>query len=308
MSKNLATLIGFCAILMWASMVGLIKQVSSAIGPDLGITLVYTCSALLVLTIFKVPNFKLISKKYLIFGTILFISYELCFAFAVAYAKTDQQAIEVSIVNYLWPSLTILAFIIFKELKFNFLVIIGLLLSILGIIFIQAGSGDFSLNSILLNFSSNPVSYILAFVGAILWAFYCVLTKKMSKGQNPISIFFIFVAITLWAKLLLTQQLVVPEFELSTYIYIISAAFAVGLGYAAWNIGIVHGNITILVVGSYFTPIISSLLAMFILQTELSMNFWQGTAIVTLGSFICWISTNWESVKFLYKTLKFKNI
>ncbi len=296
MSKNLATLIGFFAILMWASMVGLIKQVSSTIGPDLGVTLVYSCSALLVLAIFKLPNFKLISKKYLIFGTILFVVYELCFAFAVAYTKTDQQAIEVSIVNYLWPSFTILAFIIFKELNFNFLVIIGLLLSIFGIIYIQTGSGNFNLSSILLNLSSNPVSYTLALMGAILWAFYCVMTKKMSNGQNPISIFFIFTAITLWVKLVLTQQLIIPEFELSTYIYIISAAFAVGLGYAAWNIGIVHGNITLLVAGSYFTPIISSLIAVFILQTELSINFWQGTAMVTLGSFICWLSTNFNKV------------
>ena len=99
-----------------------------------------------------------------------------------------------------------------------------------------------------------------------------------------------------WVKLVLTQQLIIPEFELSTYIYIISAAFAVGLGYAAWNIGIVHGNITLLVAGSYFTPIISSLIAIFILQTELSISFWQGTAMVTLGSFICWLLTNFNKV------------
>lgn len=59
----------------------------------------------------------------------------------------------------------------FKELKFNFLIILGLMLSIFGIIFIQTGSGDFSLNSLVDNFHSNPLSYILAFAGAIIWAF-----------------------------------------------------------------------------------------------------------------------------------------
>ncbi|MDO7439478.1 aromatic amino acid DMT transporter YddG [Acinetobacter baumannii] len=301
MSKNLATLIGLSAILMWASMVGFVKHITTAIGPDVGITLIYSLSALLLLIIFRVPNFKLISKKYLILGAILFIAYELCFSFALAYSKTAQQAIEVSIVNYLWPSLTVLAFVIFRELKFNVFIILGLLISISGIIFIQTGNGDFSLGRVVDNFHSNPLSYILAFIGAIIWAFYCVLTKKMGKGQNPISIFFLGVALTLWLKLLFSGQLSLPSLDLNTILSLIVASAAIGLGYAAWNIGIIHGNITMLVVASYFTPIISSLLAMLVLQTELSISFWQGTAMVTAGSLICWLSTNWAVIRSYFR-------
>ncbi|EMN2534921.1 aromatic amino acid DMT transporter YddG [Acinetobacter baumannii] len=301
MSKNLATLIGLSAILMWASMVGFVKHITTAIGPDVGITLIYSLSALLLLIIFRVPNFKLISKKYLILGAILFIAYELCFSFALAYSKTAQQAIEVSIVNYLWPSLTVLAFVIFRELKFNVFIILGLLISISGIIFIQTGNGDFSLGRVVDNFHSNPLSYILAFIGAIIWAFYCVLTKKMGKGQNPISICFLGVALTLWLKLLFSGQVSLPSLDLNTILSLIVASAAIGLGYAAWNIGIIHGNITMLVVASYFTPIISSLLAMLVLQTELSISFWQGTAMVTAGSLICWLSTNWAVIRSYFR-------
>ncbi|MEB6478870.1 aromatic amino acid DMT transporter YddG [Acinetobacter vivianii] len=301
MSKNFATLIGLSAIIMWASMVGLVKYMSDAIGPTMGITLIYTFSALIVLAIFRFPNLKLISKKYLVLATTLFIVYELCFSFAIAYSKTSQQAIEVSIVNYLWPSLTIVAFVIFKELKFNLLILFGLFISISGIIYIQAGNDSFSVQSVLNNLKDNPLSYLLALSGAIIWAFYCVVTRKMSKGQNPISIFFIGVALTLWLKLGLTDQLVMPDLNLSLSLYLLLAAAAVGLGYAAWNIGIIHGNITILVVASYFTPIISSVLAMFVLDTELPVTFWQGTTLVTLGSFICWLSSNWVAIKPFFK-------
>ncbi len=304
MSKNLATLIGLSAILMWASLVGLMKQVSAAIGPELGVTFIYSLSALLLLAIFKVPDFKQISKKYLIFGTILFVAYEVCFSFAIAYSQTARQAIEISIVNYLWPSLTVLAFVIFKELKFNFLIILGLMLSIFGIVFIQIGSGDFSLNSLVDNFHSNPLSYILAFAGAIIWAFYCVLTKKLSNGQNPISIFFVGVALTLWLKLLVSGHFAIPSMDIPALLTLLVASAAMGFGYAAWNIGIIHGNITVLVVASYFTPIISSILAMFVLQTQLSMSFWQGTAMVTAGSFICWVSTNWSVIQPFFKKLR----
>jgi drug/metabolite transporter (DMT)-like permease len=257
-----------------------------------------------LLAIFKVPDFKQISKKYLIFGTILFVAYEVCFSFAIAYSQTARQAIEISIVNYLWPSLTVLAFVIFKELKFNFLIILGLMLSIFGIVFIQTGSGDFSLNSLVDNFHSNPLSYILAFAGAIIWAFYCVLTKKLSNGQNPISIFFVGVALTLWLKLLVSGHFAIPSMDIPALLPLLVASAAMGFGYAAWNIGIIHGNITVLVVASYFTPIISSILAMFVLQTQLSMSFWQGTAMVTAGSFICWVSTNWSVIQPFFKKLR----
>lgn len=209
-----------------------------------------------------------------------------------------------SIVNYLWPSLTIVAFVIFKELKFNILILIGLFISISGIIYIQAGSGSFSVQSVVTNLKDNPLSYLLALSGAVIWAFYCVVTRKMSNGQNPISLFFIGVALTLWLKLIVTDQLVMPDFDLGLSLYLLFAAAAVGLGYAAWNIGIIHGNITILVVASYFTPIVSSVLAMFVLDTQLPITFWQGTSLVTLGSFICWISSNWIAIKPLLKKLR----
>jgi len=304
MPNKIATLIGLSAIVMWASMVGLLKQVSQSLGPDISITLVYSLSAILVLIIFRFPDFKRIPKKYLLLSTILFVIYELCFSFAIAYSETAQQAIEVSIINYLWPSLTILAFVCFKELKFNILIVMGLLLSISGIILIQAGNGDFSLNRVMQNFDRNPLSYILAFIGAVIWAFYCVVTKKMSRGYNPISIFFIAVALTLWVKFLGTHPLEIPEIHISTIFSLFIAACAVGLGYAAWNIGIIHGNITVIVVASYFTPVISSLIAMWILKAELSENFWQGTLLVTLGSLICWVSTNWVAIKPIFKKLK----
>ena len=293
MSKNVATILGLSAIVLWSFIAGLIKKVTMNMSADLGVALIYTCSALIVLAIFKLPNFKQISKKYLFLGTLLFVSYELSFAFAIAYAQSAQQAIEVNMINYLWPSLTIVAFIVFKELKFNFLVIIGLAISILGIVFIQSGDQGFNLEGLINNSKSNPFSYGLAFIAAIIWAFYCVVTKKMSNGHNPISIFFIVAALTLWFKLLWFHPLEIPNLHWSTWMYILAAALVVGLGYGAWNVGIVRGNITVLVAATYFSPVLSSISSMLILQTQLSTSFWQGTWMVIVGSLICWISTNW---------------
>ena len=298
MSKNLATLIGFSAILQWSAIVGLLKKISFSIGADLAVTCMYSFSAVILLLMFRIPNLKLIPKPYLIFATLLFVVYELCFSYAIALAQSAQQAIEISLVNYLWPSMTIIALILFKEVKFNPFVIVGLAVSLGGIVLIQTGNGIFSWSTIFNNFQQNPVSYILALAGAFLWSLYCVITRKYSQGHNPIALFFVVITIVLWAKMLLLQG--VPKFpsiEPNILIYMLLVSVVTALGYAAWNIGIIQGNIAILVALSYFSPIFSTLISMTILQTSLPVEFWHGVLLVTGGSLICWISTNWQQIK-----------
>lgn len=300
MSKNLATLIGLSAILQWSSIVGLLKKISFSLGAELAVLLMYTLSTCILLIFFKIPNLKLISKKYLIFSTLLFVIYELCFSYAIALAQTAQQAIEVSLVNYLWPGLTVAMLILFKEIKFNVFVIVGLAISLSGIILIQTGQGALTWPNILSNILENPISYILAFVGATLWSLYCVITKKYSDGHNPISFFFVAISILLWTKYLWSHGLslnAIPEVELTTIGLLGIVSVVMALGYAAWNIGIIKGNITILVTLSYFSPVISTLISMFILQTNLPTEFWYGVILVTSGSLVCWISTNWQQLK-----------
>lgn len=69
------------------------------------------------------------------------------------------------------------------------------------------------------------------------------------------------------------------------------AAGALGLGYAAWNIGIISGNITLLAGASYFTPVLSAVIAAILLNTSLSFTFWQGVWMVTTGAILCWFAT-----------------
>lgn len=298
MSKNLATLIGLSAILQWSSIVGLLKKISFSLGADLAVTLMYTLSTCILLIFFKIPNLKLISRQYLVFATLLFVIYEVCFSYAIALAQTAQQAIEVSVVNYLWPSLTVVMLILFKEIKFNPFVIVGVAISLGGIVVIQMGQGSFSWANIMQNIHSNPISYILAFIGASLWSLYCVITKKYSDGHNPISFFFVAISVVLWIKYLWSHDLAnLPSFDLITTSYLLIVSLVVALGYAAWNIGIIKGNITILVTLSYFSPVISTVMSMLILQTSLPTEFWYGVFLVTIGSFVCWISTNWIQLK-----------
>ena len=56
-------------------------------------------------------------------------------------------------------------------------------------------------------------------------------------------------------------------------------------------VGILHGNVTILAGASYFIPVLSSALSVWLLGASLSWAFWQGAAMVCAGAILCWLAT-----------------
>lgn len=271
-------------------MVGLIRGVSEGLGPVGGAAAIYSLSGLLLIFTVGFPNNRRFPVGYLIAGSVLFVSYEICLALSLGYAATRHQAIEVGMVNYLWPSLTILFAILFNGQKTTWIIVPGLLLAITGICWVLGGENGLNAGEIISNITSSPLSYFLAFLGAFIWATYCTVTNKYARGFNGITVFVLLTALSLWVHYFLTPQ---PEMMFSTPVIIklVSAALTLGFAYAAWNVGILHGNVTIMAVGSYFTPVLSSALAAVLLSAPLSLSFWQGAIMVCVGSLLCWWAT-----------------
>ena len=290
MSSRNATLIGLIAVLLWSSIVGLIRSVSESLGATGGAAMMYSVASVFLLMSVGFPKIQKFPRKYLIWGSILFVSYELCLSLSIGYANTNRQAIEVGMVNYLWPALTMVAAIIFNQQKSNLLVIPGFLIAILGICWVLGGEQGLDLPSMLANIQDNPLSYGLAFTGALIWAAYCTVTARIANGNNGVTLFFILTACALWMKYLFIGGQPMT-FDFHAIVYLALAAGAMGFGYAAWNVGILHGNVTVLAGASYFIPVFSAALAALVLKTPLSISFWQGSAMVCLGSILCWLAT-----------------
>ncbi|MDX8252441.1 aromatic amino acid DMT transporter YddG [Acinetobacter pittii] len=289
-SKRNATLIGLIAVLLWSSIVGLIRSVSESLGATGGAAMMYSVASVFLLISIGFPKIREFPKRYLVWGSLLFVSYELCLALSIGYSNTNRQAIEVGMVNYLWPALTMVAAILFNNQKSSWLVIPGFVIAILGICWVLGGEQGLDLASMLENIKDNPLSYGLAFIGALIWATYCTVTARIANGKNGVTLFFILTALVLWVKYLLIGGAPMV-FDFHAVIYLVLAAAAMGFGYAAWNVGILHGNVTILAGASYFIPVFSAALAAIFLQTPLSISFWQGAAMVCIGSVLCWLAT-----------------
>lgn len=286
-----ATAIGLVALILWSAIIGLMKEVSAAFGATAGAAMIYSlASVFLLLTIKWVPLSKF-PKKYLVYGGLLMVSYELCLALSIGYTTNARQAIEVGMVNYLWPTFTMIATVIFTAKRGNWLMIPGALLAMAGIVRVLGGDEGSNLMEMWRNIRINPLSYGLSFLGALLWAAYCVVTIRSAKEVNGITLFFMMVAVVLWSKFLISGDPVKMEFTLPSVLYLVLAACAMGFGYAAWNVGILRGNVTLLAGASYFIPVLSSALSSLLLATVLEASFWQGAAMVCAGSVLCWLST-----------------
>lgn len=68
-------------------------------------------------------------------------------------------------------------------------------------------------------------------------------------------------------------------------------AIATGGANALWTVAIIKGNVAFLGTLSYFTPVISTAFSSMLLSTALTLGFWQGVLMVTIGSITCFIAT-----------------
>ncbi|WP_353193440.1 aromatic amino acid DMT transporter YddG [Pandoraea pnomenusa] len=288
--RNRATLIGLLAVVLWSSIVGLIRGVSESFGPTGGAAMMYTVASVFLLVSVGFPSLRAFPKRYLYLGTLLFVAYELCLSLSIGYANTARQAIEVGMVNYLWPTFTMMAAIVFNRQRASAWVIPGFLLSMLGICWVLGGDRGFDVAEMAANVLDNPLSYGLAFAGAVIWAAYCTVTTRYADGKNGVTFFFMLVAASLWAKYAWMGGEPMQVSTLSM-VYLLLAACAMGFGYAAWNVGILGGNVTLLAGASYFIPVFSAALSAVLLRAPLPFSFWQGAAMVCGGSILCWIST-----------------
>lgn len=195
-----ATGVGLIAIVLWSTSVGLLRTISEHFGPVGGAALLYTISALALCATQGLPRLSRLPTRYLWAGGILFVGYEIALALAIGLASTRTQSLELGMINYLWPSLTVLFAVRLLKTRAGWGLWPGLLLAIGGVTLVLKGDGNWSLAMMWHNILTNPVAYGLAFTAALAWALYCNLTRLWSAGSNGVPLFFCLTAAVLWLR------------------------------------------------------------------------------------------------------------
>lgn len=108
LTTNKYTLCGIAAILLWSSLVALMRNVAEQLGAIGGAAMIYSVASLFLIIVMGFPKLRQFSMRYIVIAGGLFAAYEVCFSLALGYAADRVQTIEMAVINYLWPSLTVL--------------------------------------------------------------------------------------------------------------------------------------------------------------------------------------------------------
>lgn len=281
------TVIGLLAIVLWGFMAGLVRLVSESFGVTLGSALIYTVGGILLLVVRKPTPIRRAPRKYLIICGIMFVAYEASISLSIGLASTAAQSVEVSLVNYLWPTLLVLMTAavshkrgaVWKALPGAIVATIGVAMAV--------GGESLNVHEALRNISSNPLPYALAFAGAFIWAIYATVTPKMSDGYDGTTIFFCCVAVVLWLIHFTSGEgLPATAPGIGGYVALAACAASIAGGYACWGYGMLHGSMETLAIGSYATPLFSTASSAVLLGVALGASFWIGVALVVGGTLV----------------------
>ena len=111
------TLTGLVAVVLWSSTIGLIRSISELLGPTGGAAMIFSVSGILAVLALGVPRPASFKRVYLFVGGALFISYEIFLALSLGLARNRAQVLELGMINYMWPCLTIVLAVVLKQQK-----------------------------------------------------------------------------------------------------------------------------------------------------------------------------------------------
>jgi drug/metabolite transporter (DMT)-like permease len=293
---NLHSLCGLAAILLWSATVAVARSLSEQVKPITAAASVYMtggvlCAVYLLWRGHPVRRARQLPRRYLLWCGLLFTFYTFAVFFAIGLADGHQQVLELGLVNYLWPALTILFSLLLLGKRASLWLAPATLFALAGIALVLTSGGTTSWATISKGVGNNPAAYVLALLAAVSWALYSTLTRRWAGESSGGVPFFIIVT----GLVLLALCLLFPEDGSWTAR---AAAEAVGLGvatalaYVCWDIAMRKGDVVLVGACAYLTPFLSTLISWAYLGIQPGPVLWLGCSLIVAGSFLSWMSVS----------------
>jgi drug/metabolite transporter (DMT)-like permease len=250
MTKSKATLVGFTAVLMWALLA--LFTIGSAPVPPLQLNAI--CFGIggligLVWTLRRgVGVLRGVSWKVYAFGTLGLFGYHLLYFTAFRLSPTA----ETGLIAYLWPLFIVLLSGLLPGERLRAPHVIGALVAFAGAALIVLGresGGD-----------SSAIGLLLAFLCALTWAGYSVLSRRL--GDVPTESVTVFCLATAGLSIvchLALETTAWPQSATGWWAILALGLGPVGAAFFTWDVGMKRGDIQLLGVASYAAPLLSTL-------------------------------------------------
>jgi drug/metabolite transporter (DMT)-like permease len=221
---------------------------------------------------------------YYILGGGLWISHQILFFTAAFLAQSPQELAITGLINYTWPSLTIVIDCASRA-QWRSLprIMAGCMVGFIGIAIALLSKENFSFE-IAGNWST---SYSVALLSALAWALYTSWSPKLAKdpGRNTsaIPLFMLFSALPLIGFGVILREPV----NLRVFPVTILACWSIfsGFAYWIWDRGVNKGLANQLARAAMFIPVSSTVITLLLSQTTISPSFFIASLLVVLSTF-----------------------
>jgi drug/metabolite transporter (DMT)-like permease len=288
--KNGYTLLGVLAILFWSSTIGFSRQLTEQIGALTAGAIIHTAAGLLGIAVMlirrpgvtRLPMMQL-PRRYLLGCGALMVVYIILLYLSLGLAQNHSQVIVVGLINYLWPTLTLLFSLPILGHKANAWLGVGTMLALAGI-----GIAVFSGQEIAwADLRGAWLPYLLIFAAAVCWSLYTNLAKRwLGDGDtNGVALFLLAGGLALGILRLFSSETAAwspATFAILAYM-ILCPAF---LAYTFWDLGTRKGKMIFLAALSYFTPLLSTILSVLVLQAPTSPGLWLSAGLIIAGAIL----------------------
>lgn len=299
--ENFSTILGILAIIFWGTTIAFSRSLTEQLGPLTAASRIYLLSGIwgCIYLLLKPGEFKKAFQlpiPYLIVCGALFVFYTVCLYLAVGLALNREQVIEVSIINYLWPGLTLIFSLPILHKKWKISLVPGIFLAFSGFYLATVQSGMFSWEIFTENFTENYFPYLLALLAAFSWGLYSNLVRYWAGNVNggAVPLFLLSTGLVLTGI-----SFVFPEKSCWTARAVIElmymSIFPTFLAYFFWDMAMRKGNIILIASLSYFVPLLSIIISSLYLQININPSMWIACGLVISGAIICKFSISNES-------------
>lgn len=292
------TLGGLGAILIWSTSIALARSVTEQVGPLTAASSVHLIGG----TFFVLQQFFFqkglihqvlrLPVRYLLGCGTLFVVYMLALFLAVGLAADRSQVLEIGLLNYLWPALTLIFSLFLLNKKVSLLLAPGTVLAFMGLFLVLTPGQSLSTAFILANVTNNPVAYALGLVAALSWALYSNLTRRWAgpKSSGGVAVFLPATGIILLMLRLLSVE--ESSWNMRVGLEVVFMGAATAIAYALWDLAMRKGDLVFVAACSYLTPVLSTLLSCIYLRVVAGFSLWLGCFLIAGGSLLSWAAVS----------------
>ncbi|MBB6520237.1 DMT family transporter [Pseudoteredinibacter isoporae] len=276
-----ATIIGSISIVLWGTL-ALLTQLTGGLIPTFQMMAMTFGLAFLCMLLYwrsqghwGLKHLKQPSKVWWL-GVGGYFSYHFCYFMAMKLAP----AVEVSLITYLWPLLIVLFSALLPNEKLRIAHIAGAIMAFSGCWMLIYKDGA------QINVQHIP-GYLFALSCAFIWSLYSVASRCISSVSSNVVAWFCAGTALLAVFCHLLWEETYWDLDTSQWLGVIGLGVGpIGIAFITWDYGIKHGNLSLLGVFAYMTPLISVLFLVISGSTQLNEDIITACIAIICGSLL----------------------